>query len=86
MFRPLLSAINEAGGGVKFASGGMVGGGSALFSDGGYAARNYATEANTLTRKDMQQIMTNMKIYTTVEDYRRADGNYTEIENNAILG
>lgn len=88
-FKPLLSAINEWGGGVQFAANGgipSVLGGITNYqftTDGGYTVR--AQERN-LTANEIEQAMARavaqIKVYSTVEDYRRADKNYTEIENS----
>jgi hypothetical protein len=79
MFKPLLSAINEAGGGVPFVST------NNRLSDGGYATRTYYY--NGLTKKDIEDAMSNamgaLKIYATVEDIRREDKKYAEIEDRA---
>lgn len=73
MFLPLLSAINQAGGGVPFV---------APYSDGGYAARY---EAEKIDRSSIAQAvragLADMKIYTTIEDIRRADRRYTQVES-----
>lgn len=73
MFLPLLSAINQAGGGVPFV---------APYSDGGYAARY---EAEKIDRSSIAQAVragiADMKIYTTIEDIRRADRRYTQVES-----
>lgn len=73
MFLPLLSAINQAGGGVPFV---------APYSDGGYAARY---EAEKIDRASISQAvragLADMKIYTTIEDIRRADRRYTQVES-----
>lgn len=73
MFLPLLSAINQAGGGVPFI---------APYSDGGYAARY---EAEKIDRSSIAQAVragiADMKIYTTIEDIRRADRRYTQVES-----
>lgn len=73
MFLPLLSAINQAGGGVPFV---------APYSDGGYAARY---EAEKIDRASIAQAvrtgLADMKIYTTIEDIRRADRRYTQVES-----
>ncbi|MDR3706604.1 MAG: hypothetical protein P4L28_11955 [Paludibacteraceae bacterium] len=94
MYAPLLSAINEAGGGVKFAGGGVVrrmfadGGvtNTAFTNDGGYSAR---TQANAITAADMHDAMaaavSKVKVYTTVEDYRKADSNYTNIVSSGTV-
>jgi len=89
MFRPLLSAINQAGGGVKFASGGMVGATPSNFTfanDGGFLARSLE---NQLTAQEIgnaiSEEMKNFKSYVTVEDYRREDENYVQVEGNAVF-
>lgn len=73
MFLPLLSAINQAGGGVPFV---------APYSDGGYAARY---EAEKIDRASIAQAVragiSDLKIYTTIEDIRRADRRYTQVES-----
>ena len=73
MFLPLLSAINQAGGGIPFV---------APYSDGGYAARY---EAEKIDRSSIAQAvragLADMKIYTTIEDIRRADRRYTQVES-----
>lgn len=73
MFLPLLSAINQAGGGVPFI---------APYSDGGYAARY---EAEKIDRSSIAQAvragLADLKIYTTIEDIRRADRRYTQVES-----
>lgn len=77
MFLPLLSAINQAGGGVPFV---------APYSDGGYAARY---EAEKIDRASISQAvragLADMKIYTTIEDIRRADRRYTQVESRGTF-
>lgn len=74
MFLPLLSAINEMGGGVPFVS---------PNGDGGFAVRTNAP-ASSVSTEDLTAAFTDaassIKIYTTVEDIRQADKNYTDIE------
>jgi hypothetical protein len=76
LFAPLLSAINEAGGGIPFVR---------PLSDGGYAARN--TRRNEITpdeiKKAMEDAISKLKVYTTIEDIRREDRNYSDIEARA---
>lgn len=76
-FLPLLSAINEAGGGVPFVR---------PLSDGGFAAR-YAVSGGGLSRGEMTQAIhdgiKDLKIFTSVEDIRREDEKYVNIENRA---
>ena len=63
MFTPLLSAINQAGGGVS------------LGNDGGFASRR----AESLANKDMSEGLANalskIKIFTAVEDINRGQKN-----------
>lgn len=58
---------------------------SALFSDGGYAARHAGNE--TLTKDDIEQAMENavakVKVITTIEDIKKGDENYTKIQDRA---
>jgi hypothetical protein len=78
MFAPLLSAINEAGGGVPF---------TRPLSDGGYSIRN-SSSSGGISLKDMQdalsEAVSGIQIYATVEDIRREDANYMTIENRAV--
>ena len=68
MYTPLLSAINQAGGGVAF--------------DGGYARRNLTSKE--LSAKDIERIvektLRGQKIYVTVDDIRREDRKYASLE------
>lgn len=73
-FEPLLSAINMAGGGVPFGP---------MPSDGGFASR-YAMQEGVSEQaiaKAVEKGLKTVKIYTTVEDIRRADRKYTQIES-----
>lgn len=73
-FEPLLSAINMAGGGVPFGP---------MPSDGGFASR-YAMQEGVSERtiaKAVERGIKSLKIYTTIEDIRRADRKYTQIES-----
>jgi len=81
MYKPLLSAINEAGGGVKFAGGGIPG---ARFSgDGGYSVRNFVNQTTGITQDQIESIVRGIKVYASIEDIRRGDKNYAEIESRA---
>ena len=76
-FLPLLSAINEAGGGVSFTGAPAP---NYRFQDGGYVSRAVQRELSEQAiagalAKEIQHI----KVYTTIEDFRRADANYTNI-------
>lgn len=73
-FEPLLSAINMAGGGIPFGP---------MPSDGGFASR-YAMQEGVSERtiaKAVERGIKSLKIYTTIEDIRRADRKYTQIES-----
>ena len=69
MYTPLLSAINQAGGGVAF--------------DGGYAMRNLA--GGGLSAKDIERIvektLSSQKIYVAVEDIRDEDKRFADIQS-----
>lgn len=73
-FEPLLSAINMAGGGIPFGP---------MPSDGGFASR-YAMQEGVsegTIAKAVERGIKSLKIYTTIEDIRRADRKYTQIES-----
>jgi len=57
-----------------------------IFNDGGYAARS-AQNYGGVTKEDMKQAMKDavkgIKVYTTVEDIKKADTNYTKIQDRA---
>lgn len=87
-FRPLLSAINEWGGGVKFAAGGYIPpyGGLRMTNDGGYLARYTVREAQQVTAdmiRGLSKALAKQRIYTAVTDIRRGERRYTQIEDNA---
>ena len=73
MFAPILSAINEAGGGIAFTS--------TRYNDGGYAARRAVN--NTITSDSIAEAVSKalgkLKIYTTIEDINKGQTNYTKI-------
>ena len=73
MFAPILSAINEAGGGVAFTN--------TRYNDGGYAARRAVN--NTITSDSIAEAVSKalgkLKIYTTIEDINKGQTNYTKI-------
>lgn len=77
MFAPLLSAINEAGGGIPFAR---------PLSDGGYSIRNSSASKNA-TIEEMQTAFSNaisqLQVIATIEDIRRGDSNYLKIQDRA---
>lgn len=76
MFLPLLSAINEAGGGVPFTT---------IGSDGGYSLRSAINDGPSMTRVEMENAIEeafgNVNIIATIEDIRRADSEYLNIES-----
>jgi hypothetical protein len=78
MFLPLLSAINELGGGVPFTKVG---------SDGGYAIRSFAEASEPMNRLDMeraiQKAFGQVRVIATIEDIRREDANYVQIQGRA---
>lgn len=78
MFLPLLSAINELGGGVPFTKVG---------SDGGYALRSFAETPEPMNRLDMeraiQKAFGQVRVIATIEDIRREDANYVQIQGRA---
>lgn len=78
MFLPLLSAINELGGGVPFTKVG---------SDGGYALRSFAETSEPMNRLDMeraiQKAFGQVRVIATIEDIRREDANYVQIQDRA---
>lgn len=75
MFGPLLSMLNELGGGVPFAK---------PMSDGGFSIRT--NQQNTITPKDLEEAMSTavekMKVVTYVEDYEKVSTEYNEVVNN----
>lgn len=79
-FLPLLSAINQAGGGIPFMRPG---------ADGGYAIRSSQSSAKTMTRDDMERAIdaafSRVHIAVAVEDIRREDKKYADIESNGTF-
>lgn len=76
MFLPLLSAINEMGGGVPFTTPG---------SDGGYTIRSISGGSKGMTSNEMRETIkeafADVKVVATIEDIRREDAKYVEIES-----
>lgn len=72
MFAPLLSAINQAGGGIPFV---------APLSDGGFTSRSVAQPNSTLTKADIVEAMKELKLYLALDDFHKANKDYTEIED-----
>ena len=82
MFKPLLSALNEAGGGVKFAAGGIP---VAMKYDGGYQQRFEEKNNQAITRDEMNamiQAIKELKIYVAMSDIQRGLANYAQINDN----
>ena len=77
MFKPLLSAINQAGGGVKFASGGFVG----LSNDGGLAARQAINTFTGATAEQLAEAMQGVEIIVTVEDIDKAQKKAAKVKS-----
>lgn len=68
MFKPLLSAMNEAGGGVRFANGGVV---------------KQSVQRMNNQAKTIGDIVSNQPIYVSVEEIRRVDSRYSDIIEQA---
>lgn len=82
IFRPLLSMINQAGGGVSFAAGGTPG----LINDGGYSARALNSTLNLgLSDSQVRAIVESLKVYVAVSDIHKAENNYAIVENNGTF-
>lgn len=75
MFGPVLSALNELGGGVPFA--GPLG-------DGGYSLRA-STVQRAVTAEEMVAAMKNITIVTTIEDINRGQDQYAKIQDRGNL-
>lgn len=77
MYGDLLSAINVAGGGIAFSST------PRFINDGGYTARS-ASNGSGVTEDQIQRAMekavAKIKVVTTIEDFRKADDNYTDVQ------
>ena len=75
MFLPLLSALNQLGGGVPFTRPG---------ADGGYTIRSATSSSAGLTSKEMKatikEAFADVKVVATIEDIRREDAKYVDIE------
>ena len=56
------------------------------FQDGGYQVRKMSESSNGITKADMDDLkkaIKNMKIITTIEDIKKADTNYTKLQDRA---
>lgn len=80
MFLPLLSAINQAGGGVPF---------TAFGADGGYALRAGTSSRSGMTRADMESAIEEsfgrVRVVVAVEDIRRGEDNYAMVESRGTI-
>lgn len=81
MFAPLLSAINEAGGGVPFVS---------TSSDGGFAMREYRRNDTQSVTSDaiataVKEAVQEVKIYTAIEDINKGQAQYAVVANDNIF-
>ncbi len=79
MFAPLLSAINEAGGGVPFVS---------SYSDGGFAMRDYQrTSTQGITSEAIasavKEAVQEVKIYTAIEDINDGNKKYAAVTDSS---
>lgn len=70
LFGPVLSALNELGGGAPFAG---------ALSDGGYMLRSNSPQ-RPLSAQDIADAVGRVNIYTTVEDINRGQEQYTKIQ------
>jgi hypothetical protein len=75
LFGPILSAMNVAGGGDAFSNQPYI------IPDGGYAVRQAISSGNGITGAEMNEIMKQLKVYSTIQDIRKADVNYSKIED-----
>jgi hypothetical protein len=82
MFAPLLSAINEAGGGIKFVRGMGMG----EHPMGTQVVEREAPLDMDAVERAMTNAVSGLKIYTTMEDIRRAEKNYASIEAGSNYG
>lgn len=80
MFKPLLSAINAAGGGVRFATGGMPVG---LANDGGFSARQAFPVSIGPTAKEIAEAVAEMQISVSVEQIEKATTKYVRVRGRA---
>ena len=77
MFKPLLSAINQAGGGVKFAAGGAPVG---LTNDGGFAARQALSGSLFPTADDIARAVARMQVFVSVEQIEKGRAKYARVK------
>lgn len=80
MFKPLLSAINAAGGGVRFAAGGIPVG---LANDGGFSARQAFPVSIGPTAREIAQAVSEMQISVSVEQIEKATAKFVKVRGRA---
>lgn len=78
MFKPLLSAINKAGGGVKFASGGIPVG---LMNDGGVSARQALSGTLFPTAEDIARAVAGLELSVSVEQIEKGRAKYAKVKS-----
>jgi len=78
MFKPLLSAINRAGGGVKFASGGLPVG---LRNDGGFSARQALSGTLLPTAEDIARAVAGLELSVSVEQIEKGRAKYAKVKS-----
>jgi hypothetical protein len=78
MFKPLLSAINRAGGGVKFASGGIPVG---LRNDGGFSARQALSGTLLPTAEDIARAVAGLELSVSVEQIEKGRAKYAKVKS-----
>jgi len=78
MFKPLLSAINQAGGGVPFAG---------KYADGGYISRS-VTNQLSFNKNEMveafSEAIAGQRIFLAMDEFRNSDGKYSDITDYSL--
>lgn len=83
MFLPLLSAINQAGGGISFGAGLPRNVGS--INDGGFSVRHSSDKtATSQDIKELQKAINDMRVYVAVEDINRGQRKYADVGQTAM--
>ena len=86
MFRPLLSALNEAGGGVGFARGGLVGLPTNVLSQSGSGSKGVDFNVDELAFKISEANRNLPPQQVAVTDIRRVNSEVSQIEARATHG
>ncbi len=81
-FRPILSAINEAGGGRKFAEGGVFGDSTSNF---GNVNQALAANTSTIDYPQLANAISKVQVVTYVGDINGAQSKVNTINNRTIL-